>query len=430
MQVKVFEASDMASGLRKVKKALGPDAMILSTRTIRKGKMGMLSKPMMEITAAIDNQWQDTPASTPASKSNNQSMQFKQNQHFAKPPENDDLSYDEIWNKSQSQQRSEKNISKTKYATEEDSSIKNELNELRNLVHGLSKKLSDIDSTTQRRQSIPFPPTNKLFGSSYRPVLEILHNLGVNDETAQTIANFTMENLPGRELPNPDLLFSFLSETIAGLFTVNKILTDQLTEQKRIALVGPTGVGKTTTIAKIAANYLSKHDNNIGLITIDTYRIAAVEQLKVYGEIMNLPVEVVIKPEALDLALEKFKNKDLILIDTAGRNPRNSSDMMELTNFLRPHMGIENHLVLSATTREQEMDEAIELFQCLNINNIIYSKIDECKLLGILLNMHIKNETPISFLTNGQRVPEDIITPDPQTVSSLIMDNYRTFDNV
>jgi len=421
MQVKVFEAPDMPSGLKKVKETLGPDALILSTRTIRKGKMGLLSKPIMEITAAVDQQWPDHPL-----QANTLQKKFQPSSS-----RDADLSYADIWKEKPVRTKNIAAISRKEYIQHDDSNIKNELSELRELVYGLSQKISKLDDQNPSAGEISPQPHlhEKLLFSTDKPVVELLNKLGVNKQTAQTIAKFTRENFQDQKLPDSEELFSFLSEAIAGLFKVNQILMDSPSEQKRIALIGPTGVGKTTTIAKIAANYLSKYNNNIALITIDTYRIAAVQQLKVYGEIMNLPVEVVIKPEGLEAALEKFKDRDLILIDTAGRNPRNEEDMEELTQFIRPHLGIENHLVLSATTRESELDEAIQLFRCLTIDNIIYSKIDECNLLGILLNMHIKNETPISFLTNGQRVPEDIITPDPQTIAGLIMDNHRTFAN-
>ena len=150
---------------------------------------------------------------------------------------------------------------------------------------------------------------------------------------------------------------------------------------------------------------------------------AAVEQLKVYGEIMRLPVEVVIKPQELDLALEKFRDHDLILIDTAGRSPRNSVDLEEMAAFFRPDLGIEHHLLLPATAREREIEEIIRRFGILPISNFIFSKIDECGQLGVLLNVHYKNDTPISFLTNGQRVPEDLIMPSPSAIADLIMND-------
>lgn len=426
MQVKVFKAKDMTSGLKKVKEALGPDALILSTRTIKRGGIGLLGKPIMEITAAVDLQWSEDSLSTKTENPWRNDIAKTQ----------DDLSYDDIWERSRKPVQERQPTNRPEFRQPEppsgDGAIRSELNELRELVQGLSKRLSSLDTPGQHNSEPR--PTPVFHGGKPdrddRLASELLNSLGLNPRTAQTLADFTRQNFQGRQLPDPEILQEFLRKTIAGLLKVNPVLTEKPAEQKRMALIGPTGVGKTTSIAKIAANYISRFGNNIALITIDTYRIAAVEQLKVYGEIMNLPVEVVIKPERLEQAVRKFGDKDLVLIDTAGRNPRNSSDMQELTRFLRPHLNIENHLVLSATTRETEMDEAIQLFRCLRIDNIIYTKIDECKLLGILLNMHIKNETPISFLTNGQRVPEDIITPDPHIVAGLIMDNHRISNNV
>ncbi|BCO08526.1 flagellar biosynthesis protein FlhF [Desulfolithobacter dissulfuricans] len=420
MQVKVFEAQDMASGLKKVKEALGPDALILSTRTVRRGKMGMLGKPILEITAAIDKPWPASETGLPDPE--RQSLLGQ----AVVGPEDNELTYEALWKKTESTSSAPGNEAAST-ADRPDPAIREELSELRNLIHGLSERLAGINNQNVARPYVEpeylQPPGDQSVAD--HPIMNRLARLGINSEAASTIAQFTRQNF-GDKLPDTATLDDFLTTTITGLFRTSQPLSTKDPGQKRIALIGPTGVGKTTTIAKIAANYLSRHSASIALITIDTYRIAAVEQLKVYGEIMKLPVEVVIRPEDMDRALERHRDKELILIDTAGRSPRNNLDIEEMTGFLRPHLEIENHLVLSATTREEELDEIILRFGCLAIDNLIFTKIDECALLGVLLNMHIKKGTPISFLTNGQRVPEDIITPDPQTIAGLIMDTNRT----
>ncbi|NOQ46516.1 MAG: flagellar biosynthesis protein FlhF [Desulfobulbaceae bacterium] len=398
MQVKVFAARDMASGLKKVKETLGPDALILSTKTVRNGKLGVIGKPTLEITAAIDTAWNDQTRE--AAKHERRLFMSGDGQESSGKPK----------------------LSEMRNQLNTESSSNSEIGELRNMIQGLSRRLSGMEQPASARPYVEPEYSRHDNASTPDPVIQLLCRQGINLETARVVARFTRDTIENNEFISTSDLNSILTKTIAKLFNVRDIIPSRLTDQKRISLIGPTGVGKTTTIAKLAANYLDKFNGRIGLITIDTYRIAAVEQLKVYGEIMNLPVEVVIKPEDLDRALSKHSNCDLILIDTAGRSPRNDIDIQELADFFRPHLGIENHLLLSATTREEELESIIHRFgYYLPMESFIFSKIDECGLLGILLNMHYKNDTPISLLTNGQRVPEDLLYPDPVTIAGLIM---------
>ncbi len=417
MQVKVFEAKDMATGLKMVKEALGPDALILSTRTIRSGKFGMMGKPIMEITAAIDNAWPEPPEQ-PALDTRRRRPAPRQER--SEPQQ--DLSYEEIWARRDRTPRPDPYQPPPRPSED----LQNELAELRTMVQGLSNRITGLDTTTRRTPHVE-PEFAAPVGSNSAidPVIAFLSSYGINPETAQVVARFTRDTIERvSNLDSADLT-SILKAAIARLFTTEKLLEERPTRPMCISLIGPTGVGKTTTLAKIAAHYLSRFGGKIALITIDTYRIAAVEQIKVYGEIMRLPVEVVIKPQELDQALERFRNYDLILIDTAGRSPKNSIDLQELAAFLRPHPEIANNLLLAATTRERELEETIRRFGILPISNFIFSKIDECDQLGVLLNIHYKNDTPISFLTNGQRVPEDLIMPSPTAIADLIMNDNR-----
>lgn len=428
MQVKVFEAKDMATGLKMVKEALGPDALILSTRTIRTGKLGMLGKPMMEITAAVDNGWQE-PKATPQPRREappRQSIPQPQRQLQAtqayQPRE--DISYQDIWEKHRCERPVTPSTQDLPESSHENRDIQRELAELRNMVTGLSNRLAGTDSPPQRVPSMEPEFPAPAGAATTDPIVSFLTGYGLNQETAQVVARFSRDTLDeARSLSHADLSH-ILKSTIARLFTTQPVLEQQNNRQRRISLIGPTGVGKTTTLAKIAAHYLSRFGGRIGLITIDTYRIAAVEQLKVYGEIMHVPLEVVIKPQELEQALDRYDDLDLVLIDTAGRSPRSGMDIQELAAFLKPRLGIENNLMLSATTRERELEETIRRFSLLPISNFIFSKIDECDQLGVLLNIHYKNDTPISFLTNGQRVPEDLLVPTPKDIADLIINDH------
>jgi flagellar biosynthesis protein FlhF len=261
-------------------------------------------------------------------------------------------------------------------------------------------------------------------------VLHQLQEYGIETETAQTIAHFVSGQLSAAQIADKEQLRNFLRSTIADLVqTHGSIFPQKEGEQRRIALIGPTGVGKTTTIAKLAAAYLLAGGKKMALITIDTYRIAAVEQLKVYGEIMNLPVEVVVRPEQLEQVLERHRNKDLVLIDTAGRSPRDSVSLGELEAFLAVDSQIETHLVLSATTRDRDLYEIYKRFSVLEPRSLLLTKLDECESAGVLLNIHVRHNCPLSYVANGQKVPEDIVLLTPEHVGDLVLGSSEGYSS-
>jgi flagellar biosynthesis protein FlhF len=458
MQVRVFQSEDMASGLKMIKQELGPDALILSTKTIRNGKFGLLSKPILEITAAIDNDFKEKPEPgkiklpSPKRKSfnrvvNDPVVQFL-NQDFKPQTTSEPLQecFREYPSSASATQPAvteppsrspEAAVSKRKNSSsspEHFSGLETEVNDLKKMVKDLAGQISTFsqsNTTGSRAAELSISAARELeyftgarAGSQIKkdPLISLLIARGIETETAETIATETRDSFADRDLSDINIATNAILETLQKLIQViNPPRIARLDGQQRIALIGPTGVGKTTTLAKIAASHLMQSSNSIALITIDTYRIAAVEQLKVYGEIMHLPVDVVITPEQLGQALDRHKDKELILIDTAGRSPRDSYCIDELASFLSPEYNIEKHLVLSATTRESELFETIRQFQKLDFSNTIFTKIDECLSLGVLLNTQIQNEKPISYITNGQRVPEDLLQITPQIIAELIM---------
>ncbi|MGA2031534.1 MAG: flagellar biosynthesis protein FlhF [Thermoguttaceae bacterium] len=187
------------------------------------------------------------------------------------------------------------------------------------------------------------------------------------------------------------------------------------------ALVGPTGVGKTTTIAKLAAHYRLREKRRVGLITVDTYRIAAVEQLRTYADIIDLPMQVVSTPREMREAVRRMDSLDLVLLDTAGRSPKDEVRIQELKAFLSEADADEVHLVLSSVTGARPLEQTAERFAAVGTTALILTKLDEATGLGNILPLVRSAGLPLSYLTNGQNVPDDIETADARRLAQLIL---------
>ncbi|ABA88410.1 flagellar biogenesis protein FlhF [Syntrophotalea carbinolica DSM 2380] len=415
MLVRVFEAETMPLALKKVKEALGPDALILSTRTVRKSGLGVFRKPICEVTAAIDTVEPEADTAAPQTPPPN----------AGKTEEQDELTYQDLWQKTRpgAEAAYQPHIYGTERPKDDLKDVRNEIDELKALVKQLAKPAEPASPPP----IVAAPPRKVQQGAEVQE-MALLHNeldrLGICGEAAASLEQYAWDKLSPRQLGDPQGIREFLVDAIARLITVYGPLQTEPRRQKRIALVGPTGVGKTTTIAKMAAKQLLNGTGRVALVTIDTYRIAAVEQLKVYGEIMNLPVEVVTTPEQLHQALARHQDKELILIDTAGRSPRDDMSIAELAAFLGK-AETENLLVLSATTRDRELTEAVQRFSRIPLHSLVFTKLDECEQCGTLLNISLTQQLPLSFLTNGQRVPEDLVEADTEAITGFITGSYR-----
>jgi flagellar biosynthesis protein FlhF len=220
-------------------------------------------------------------------------------------------------------------------------------------------------------------------------------------------------------------------DTIDSFDTTVKLLEDTITKtipvtnkKKRkgiIAFVGPTGVGKTTTLAKLAAHYSMSEKLGVGLISADTYRIAAAEQLKTYARIMGLPIKVVSEKEEFRKALNLFSDKDLVLVDTPGKSRSDTGYTEKLRDFLNVGVPVETNLLLSVTTSRENMLDTSSRFGVVNYDNIIFTKLDEATGFGSMYDVRDHVGKPVSYLTNGQNVPSDIEEANPHRIAKLIM---------
>ena len=189
---------------------------------------------------------------------------------------------------------------------------------------------------------------------------------------------------------------------------------------KVVALVGPTGVGKTTSIAKLAAISKILHNLDVGIISIDTYRLGAIDQLRIFSEISNIDLLVAYEPDEMPGLIAKLRNKDLILIDTVGRSQKNKEELRNIRKFLDKVPVDDTFLVLSATSSAKNMMDAADKFSLFNYSSFLFTKIDEAITYGNLINITMNYNKPIIFLTNGQVIPDDIISADSEFIAKII----------
>jgi flagellar biosynthesis protein FlhF len=199
------------------------------------------------------------------------------------------------------------------------------------------------------------------------------------------------------------------------------VQTDKSKSGRIHALIGPTGVGKTTTLAKLASVYTLHKSKKVGLITIDTYRIGAVEQLKTYAEILGIPFGVVLTSKDIPEVLSKMEDCDIIFVDTTGRNSKNTLQVAETRKFIQELKADRVYLVVSMTTKQRDMEKIIENYKQVNFNGLIITKVDETEAAGSILTAIKHGKVPISYLTTGQNVPEDIEEASKERIVNLIV---------
>lgn len=251
---------------------------------------------------------------------------------------------------------------------------------------------------------------------------------GVEPETVKFIMNRLDKEISADS--SPEEVKRCLKRLLSKIFKTTGGARFTGRAPKIIAFIGPTGVGKTTTLAKIAAYARLKHKKRLRFITIDFLRLGAVDQLRQYAEILDIPMEVATTPEefskALRGALSGRDAPDVILIDTAGRSQRDSFKLNELREFLDVHPAIEVCLTVSATSSPKVLYDIVERFsEAVSVSNLILTKIDEAVSFGGVLNIAYKFGFPFSYLTNGQYVPDDIEVATPERLAELVLDGFR-----
>jgi flagellar biosynthesis protein FlhF len=212
---------------------------------------------------------------------------------------------------------------------------------------------------------------------------------------------------------------------LAGLIRATPGIQLRAGHRPQVAMfIGPTGVGKTTTIAKIASLFSLVEHRKVAIVTADTYRMAATDQMKRYGQILGIPVHVVESAEDMEQTMVKLSGYDLVLVDTAGRSPQHKEHMKQMRDLVEAARPDEIHLVVSLTTKYVDVLQIVARFGIVGVNRVIVTKADETRTYGLILNLSMKFNMEVAYLTNGQQVPDDIEPADQAKLAKLVLAGY------
>ncbi|WP_017813694.1 flagellar biosynthesis protein FlhF [Paenibacillus shenyangensis] len=440
MRVKRYIVDTMPDAMLKIRTDLGSDAVILSTKELKTGGfLGMFQKKKIEVIAAVEKeQVQEAPkaqpepvvtAATPVPKKAVPDAYRKSSQAFAESMRQA-LAADQPAAVSSAPAAVSPLPEEEPFVPEVDRA---RLQHVQALAATVASPLSDpADQMSEQRLFEELRQMKQMMADLTRDkeraeLPEPLHNL-MNQLKSQGIEQPLLDQWMDRIVEQSANLES-MTASEAKLaakaqieqFTDSRIGGGIAAETRIVYIAGPTGVGKTTTIAKLAAEQLFKYKRKVGFITSDTYRISAVEQLRTYASILGVPLEVAQSPGDLQRALQRLSECDLILMDTAGRNYRNELLVSELQSLLAPLEQSETYLVLALTSKTEDMRTITDHFSKYPLDKVIFTKADETGSYGALFNLLQDHPLRLSYMTNGQNVPDDLLMPSPDFLANLLL---------
>ena len=369
MQIKKFKALSLKEAISQMKEALGDEAVVLSTKVIE-GDLKLGKRKEFEVTAGFD----DEPKVKDFLIDDNEIPMQKSNKDF-----------------------------------------ESELKKLTNKIYGATSASKDKKNEHEIISAEKLK--NKKAFNDYQEIIDILKHKEVDDLLINTIVNQLKKY---SMFLNKENLDNYVVSTISSMIPTSEFKVTKGKSPKTIALIGPTGVGKTTCIAKLAVISKILHNLDIGLISIDTYRLGALDQLKIFAEVSHIDFIVAYAPSELKTLMQKLRKKDLVFIDTVGRSQKNTSLLKGINDYLNQVNIDEKYLVMSTTSTSKNMIDVADKFKALRYDGFVFTKIDEAVTYGNILNLVSKFNVPIKYLTNGQVIPDDIIAADSEFIANLI----------
>ena len=370
MQIKKYIGSTLKEAIGKMKEELGGDAVILSTRVVEPVS-GSAKQKYFEVTCGVEDDY-DTPKPVAP------------------------------------------NVTK-KIVKEEPKTFESELKKITEKVYGVSSKETVVEKPVKTKKVIEEEPIS--IKGELKSIADALLQRDIDKKVVNIIVDQLSKYSAFLTEENVD---QYVTSVISSMITTSKFEVNKNKKPKVISLIGPTGVGKTTCIAKLAVISKILHKLDVGLISIDTYRLGALDQLRIFSEVSNIDLLIAYEPNEMPKLLSKFKKKDLVFIDTVGRSQKNTSLLKGIKDFLDAVKTDETYLVLNSTAATKNLIDVASKFKGLDFNGIIFTKLDEAVTYGNILNVVNAFGVPIKYLTNGQVIPDDIIAAEPDFIANMI----------
>ncbi len=412
MKWKKYVGANEKEAYLKVKEELGDDALIISVKSVKpKGISRIFKKPFVEVVATNDDRVL-RPRHKDEKKDFVEKPTFRsENISIASTSEKEDY----LSRQTRANEKYEE-ASRARYDDISHVSTEDMIKKFgKNFTEEIDKTVPDMRVVDEADKSAS-PRSGKKQGNDF---ISAIYDQLLENEVLEEHINMLTEGAHG--LSDDDrkeivaIVYKRIIEVLSDYEPIKK------NKENVIFFVGPTGVGKTTTIAKVASYFILNQGLKVALITADTYRIAAVEQLKTYANILNIPIKVIYNENEIKEAIESFKDYDLVFVDTAGRSHKNDQRQMELAKLLNMVDKKEVYLVLSAATKYKDLKNITKKYSDICDYKIIFTKLDETLSYGNILNTKLLTGAKLSYVTFGQSVPEDISTIKPAEIAKNIL---------
>ena len=414
MKFHTFSGETPAEALKIAQQECGENALVISTKQIRKKTIS--TSALYEVVVAVEEE-QPTPTPAPEPKVE---TRYKSGEDVL-------FSLSEAAKQISQIAQATGDIGASNVSKQTEKTQNNEgIGEIKCEINKLADKIKLIQEMFWEEKA---PHRNHLaIPSEFSEIYKLAKTSGMGEDHLENIMNLTLEHMPVRMKNSSETIKRYFQVLLRKLIPV-RMETELPKGNKRVMMfVGPTGVGKTTTIAKLAArySYIQEKRAKVGIITLDTYRIGAVEQLFQYAKMMRLPIEDVVDPNDFNNALSSLSHCDVILIDTVGSSQYDKDKLVKLNKFLQnSQLQIDVNLVLSAGSKLEDLKEIYKNFSFLNIETLIFTKFDETKVFGTIFSLIYDIDKPVSYFSIGQEVPDDIVPASSDFLVECILDGFE-----